>query len=306
MKRYLFLLILFVLASCSKEEGLFSKKDADSSMQTISITTKYDSNTKAIYSDGNGLKWTSDDATELGLLCGSSWTQAKSSAISMTSNDATFTASVPEGTTSFSAYYPASLAKASGSSVSFTIPSEQKQSAAGASNDKQILLVSNSVTEASGSYVATMKPAAALVRFIIYSSVSTYRSQSVTSVTVNGSSDISGTLSYDFSSGSSTFNGSFPAATTTLGSSYSLSNATSKTADGTKGIYVQVAPGSVMRSFTVATAAQTSNDTTYTEFKFSSPKTINGNSITNVFVDCRKGLCLPLRVINRSALMLKI
>jgi hypothetical protein len=284
MKKILIPLIALAIVSCAKEENR-SDASYDGPTQTIEIKTIYNDGTKAVYTDGQGMSWTSADATELGLLCGSAWEQATSSAIAVGTSDATFTASVPAGTTSFAAYYPASsVSSVSGSTVNFTIPSEQTQSAAGVSDDKKIMLVSKSVTQSGTAFTANMKPAAALVRFVLYSTDETLRAQSVTAVTLNGTDDIAGSMAYDFSSGSSTLTGSASSVTVTLSTAYALTNASSKDADGTKGIYAQVAPGSVIKGFTVEAASGAK-----TEFTFSSPKTIKGSGITNVIADLSKG-----------------
>jgi endonuclease/exonuclease/phosphatase family metal-dependent hydrolase len=284
MKKILIPLIALAIVSCAKEEN-HSDASYDGPTQTISIKTNYNEDTKAVYTDGQGMSWTSTDATELGLLCGSAWTQATSSAIAVGTSDATFTASVPVGTTSFAAYYPISaVSGVSGSVVTFAIPKAQSQAAAGASDDKQIMLVSKSVSKSGDAFTANMKPAAALVRFVLYSTDETLRAQSVTAVTLNGTDNIAGSMAYDFSSGSSALTGSASSVTVTLGTAYALTNASSKDADGTKGIYAQVAPGSVIKGFTVEAASGAK-----TEFTFSSPKTIKGSGITNVIADLSKG-----------------
>ncbi len=284
MKKIIIPLIALAIVSCAKEENR-SDASYDGPKQTISIKTSYNEDTKAVYNDGQGMSWTSTDATELGLLCGSSWTQATSSAIAVGTSDATFTASVPVGTTSFAAYYPVSaVSGVSGSVVTFAIPKAQSQAVAGASDDKQIMLVSKSVSKSGDAFTANMKPVAALVRFVLYSTDETLRAQSVTAVTLNGTDNIAGSMAYDFSSGSSTLTGSASSVTVTLGTAYALTNASSKDADGTKGIYAQVAPGSVIKGFTVEAASGAK-----TEFTFSSPKTIKGSGITNVIADLSKG-----------------
>lgn len=284
MKKIIIPLIALAIVSCAKEENR-SDASYDGPKQTISIKTSYNEDTKAVYNDGQGMSWTSTDATELGLLCGSSWTQATSSAIAVGTTDATFTASVPVGTTSFAAYYPVSaVSGVSGSVVTFAIPKAQSQAVAGASDDKQIMLVSKSVSKSGDAFTANMKPVAALVRFVLYSTDETLRAQSVTAVTLNGTDNIAGSMAYDFSSGSSTLTGSASSVTVTLSTAYALTNASSKDADGTKGIYAQVAPGSVIKGFTVEAASGAK-----TEFTFSSPKTIKGSGITNVIADLSKG-----------------
>lgn len=286
MKKILIPLISLAIVSCAKEENR-SDASYDGPTQTISIKTNYNEDTKAVYTDGQGMSWTSTDATELGLLCGSAWTQATSSAIAVGTSDATFTASVPVGTTSFAAYYPASsVSSVSGSTVNFTIPSEQTQSVAGASDDKKIMLVSKSVTQSGTAFTANMKPAAALVRFVLYSTDETLRAQSVTAVTLNGTDNIAGSMAYDLSAGTAMLTGSAKTVTVTLGTAYALTDASSKDAAGTKGIYAQVAPGSVITGFSVAA---NSSPVTGKEFTFSTPKTITGGGITNIFVDLAKG-----------------
>src|SRR5574344_81220 len=286
MKKILIPLISLAIVSCAKEEN-HSDASYDGPTQTISIKTNYNEGTKAVYTDGQGMSWTSADATELGLLCGSAWDQATSSAIAVGTSDATFTASVPAGTTSFAAYYPASsVSSVSGSTVNFTIPSEQTQSAAGASDDKKIMLVSKSVTQSGTDFTANMKPAAALVRFVLYSTDETLRAKSVSSVTLKSADNIAGSLACDLSAGTATLTGSAKTVTVTLGTAYALTDASSKDAAGTKGIYAQVAPGSVITGFSVAA---NSSPVTGKEFTFSTPKTITGGGITNIFVDLAKG-----------------
>jgi predicted outer membrane repeat protein len=286
MKKILIPLIALAIVSCAKEENR-SDASYNGPTQTIEIKTIYNDGTKAVYTDGQGMSWTSADATELGLLCGSSWDQATSTAIAVGTSDATFTASVPVGTTSFAAYYPASsVSSVSGSTVNFTIPSEQTQSAAGASDDKKIMLVSKSVTQSGTAFTANMKPAAALVRFVLYSTDETLRAKSVSSVTLKSADNIAGSLACDLSAGTATLTGSAKTVTVTLGTAYALTDASSKDAAGTKGIYAQVAPGSVITGFSVAA---NSSPVTGKEFTFSTPKTITGGGITNIFVDLAKG-----------------
>lgn len=284
-------MIALALLACSKEEVSNDQGGNESaSMQTVTIKASIDGLasedlTKAVYSDGQGLNWTSSDAAELGLLSGSSWTKSASTAISIKDDDATFTATVPAEATSFAAYYPASAATVSGSNATFVIPSAQSEASAGASDDKDIPLVSSSVTKLSaGGFKVTMKPAAAIVRFILYSADETVRTQSVTAVTLSGSDNIAGSLTHDFSTGNDTFAGSSKTVTVTLGTAYSLTGASSRESAATKGIYTLVAPGSVLTGFTVSASSGAKS-----AFTFTQPKTISGKGITNVFVDLSKG-----------------
>jgi endonuclease/exonuclease/phosphatase family metal-dependent hydrolase len=288
MKHIIPLIILSALtiSACVKETSEDGgQRPLKTFKDTISVRAELNSGVKAVYKDGQGLGWTDADAQEMGLLCGSSFERTLSTAITIGENDASFTVPVPNASeTEYNAFYPASLATVTGSKISFNVPQKQVQALAGASDDKQIMLVSKSVTKTGSSFVAAMKPAAAIVRFIVYSSDADARTRSVRAVRIYAGNEIAGSLSCDMATSSTTTTGTTKTVSVTLGTPYSLSEASSKDASGTKGIYAQLLPGASVTRFVVSTSGGKSYS-----FTFSSPVVFSGNGITNVFADLSKG-----------------
>ena len=286
---------LMAVTACSKDDAE-STAVTDGATVTLNIEASYTESTDADesrveYVDKQGMFWQMADGEELTVLPAEGGIfRSTAATIDEQTGAATFTATVPANTSAVHFCYP----YADGMPLTdrdFTFPGEITQAAAGRADGIFHLVSTEPVSFGEGDIVdgsATVNPTfevvGSIVRLLVYASDEAMQSEQIKSVSLETSTDITGSYRHNFVTGERTV---FAAAENsrrvelTLTEPYALNGVS--TVDNAQGLYLYIIP-----TTTEGYAYSVTTDKHVYTFQTTNGFTFERNKVHNVLLDLSK------------------